>query len=542
MATPPRPTTISIPMQPRDRSEACPDVKRCQLEIAWDDGRGALSVHNGPEDRRLVEIGLKGKQGGCDATVRIAMIDPGGLVAVGSINGEVWEQMLGSCVDNPRPLFAHKPVNLMQVRYDYRGERISLFHYTYTVSPEGGEPTTYKAVSVLRRERLSTIAQAVASGTDLQIHGALSPAFDTFYIAISVSDSGARTISYERYTWNEEQGLWGQKISGPVGWAAFDAPQGSPAVDRAGRIYAARSEVATPYNEEVADSAACIVPGGEGGGEISYHLKNGQESTAQGHLFDIDSKSWSHGYTALSHGLSIGDGDYHVATSGYSSRNLQKHDETGFVEMRPYYYHIGYARQKEFYSDYGSGTITVGNRAVAPYETGLKNTYTSHLESETTADSLGELAGVYFTTLSWRCDSYIYENGNKTPVAIGGWIFVQDDYVSYQLETRDRDYTYQGQNTIPCPTWLYEDVLGIGLLESQYSRHRARWPVTFDCHSCGQAFHVADQMSGDWYAGALINDSDGGPYYWRIFKNGKEVDLSCVGNLVGRNFSTLYYR
>lgn len=71
-------------LKPRDRTLSCPDVTRCQLQVIKNTFSGLLTISDtGIKDTKMVRVGIFKETGGCDALIRIGIVEAGGPLAVG---------------------------------------------------------------------------------------------------------------------------------------------------------------------------------------------------------------------------------------------------------------------------------------------------------------------------------------------------------------------------------------------------------------------------------------------------------------------------
>lgn len=82
---PPTPTTVSVPLKASDRTNSCPEIDRCQLEVVHNDHPDLLTVEDGAgKNRKLVAVGMFQKGRGCDMSVRVGLVESGGPLAFGA--------------------------------------------------------------------------------------------------------------------------------------------------------------------------------------------------------------------------------------------------------------------------------------------------------------------------------------------------------------------------------------------------------------------------------------------------------------------------
>lgn len=462
------------------------------------------------------------------------------VLAIGDdYEGKVWEKKLSNCTDvSPSFVFLYKPTQLQQVKYDNDGEPISLFHYIY--STVGDYPTTYMAVTVVRGGKKFTVE--AETGNSLQVYGALSEDFSTLYVVISTSYDGiTRNISYTKYVFSDETKEWAISSSGTVDCSAYDATQGYITVSRAGLIHAASDYSQVSHNEYEEDSDICVEIWPDG--EFVYYSKSGTTTTSMPMLFDIESATFSHVENSISHGIVVVSGDYSIPLSGQTIKGFVLNDVSGGAKWASGYQHIWYTREQEQYSNYTYSDVKIEGSSIGVSESGIHRIYSASVDSEAVWDnSCGSNYRNHFQIIK---GSHEHHNGIKGLKTIGGWCIIYDNYINHVMVGDDYDEYPCQQNVVPCPPWGYGEWNVWTLESSIVERTRVVWPAQFECYSIANAFSSYDNVSGDWYYGAFVNDSFGGDFYWKIYKNGDlitdEVE-ACTGNLITTDFSAIYFR
>ena len=543
---------LEILMKPDAAFADCPEVETCQLELFENSESDNPSLILEDTTEPLVknlQIFMEKADSGCDYALNIGMVPDLDWIAVGDTyidpippatygQWEVWETAIGDCTVNT-PLFTHKPLNLIQLRYDNAGEKVSIFHYGYTVWDSGGEPTSYLAVSVLRGGQLFTIS-ALAEN-NLRLYGALSTDFNNLYISNSTESLGVRSIAFENLSWVGTE--WVTISSGPVDTSGYEHSQ-DPVVDRDGNIHAAFSDDTTEtHNTNDTDNAGCFY--GDPQTAFWYHTHSGSTVSYDYGVFSIPTESMSSG-EARSLGQALYDGELHPILSFEKNYDYRKIDTVGESYAIPT---SGYNRYRNFtvsddLRDTIIGDCTIDGSSIGELFNGSWNKWQARYNAQQRRDQ--SCPGEYAGTVSYDLDEHSYRDGYIVQTAMGGWVLQQEAYALLpQVGESNQPFDGCGIITFPtgCPSYTTYINIWLGDPWEDYAKNSSISPVEVIYENISNTFFSYDQETSVWYAGIYRNDVEGGDYYWTIYRNGIDVTsaiVSCVGDLDDTRFSTMY--
>lgn len=527
------PHTVEVLLKPADRTVACPEVDRCQLEMVKNDYPDILMVTQTPHaDTQHVHVGLLATNGGCDYDCRVGLVAAGGPIAIGS-SGGIWERGLLACRDMPDLLFDDPPERLLCARYvNNQGSPVSLVaakiddkHWCVIVTTQGGQ--------TLRKNYTSQTATVYVSA-------ALSQNGRYLFVAISETTNGVTTARYEWLTY--AFGSWSAYQSGQI-----LLPDGSPAmtrpiiVDRLGQARGLWGIQQTGrlvvYNEDGSCLAPQVIPG-----EVRSELYLDRTGVWGGYWDIAHGAAWHNG-TIRCHGQVYAAGDlapeYEVIVSPYSLPNqLEVYNWWGQPEPNAYT-GTGYRQQTVQHTDRLEYDTAHSARRTKDY--GEDELFNGSSEATATMD---QSTGIITTVTRLDC-SYTREIGTSIiTVDPGGWVSYVEQSLSYRptvplhVETEITSMVWAGTWN-QCPQ-MYSYVATGGMTTEATNTARVVYPVDLgDVGQVVQSFTAVDTVTGCFYCGARTRLLPDSPPVWHIYRDGINV-TSEVAACIGRPLADLH--
>lgn len=546
-----KPTTIELPMKPRDRTAACPDETRCQLELIWDDGRGALTVHDGPRDSKLVQIGLIGEKG-CDAKVRVGLIESGGPIAVGGqpvddgsggVVYQLWERRLQGCIDPERMYLNKMPFHTLNVRYVGRDDSVSLVvaqlhDGDYLVSVERRGPLPVEPLRLNYANSDDGLVVSAAMSRDLQ----------ALYVVVSRQSGSSVSATYYYYTYNRYAGVWvlfrGGAVPRPSDLTSYRAYH----VDREGLVAGYFATAISTSLEYYQDDGTCLYPVVLPGERWS---RTTSTYDIYGGKWSIIDRTWSNGQRRRS-GQVVQKGDYvpieEAVISGIIHSSYDKYSWA--IETSPEGNKIWHRAQEVRREDALSFSLALPEVSMITEDDGARLLFAGRAVQEAIAYPEENLAT---NITDYYFDAYSNSDGHVgVSVTPGGWVVAAKNRVVTLVDRSPRHFEVSyplmqgGSGSLgnaSCPALL--SIAEETASELQEESQQIIYPVSLgDYHIVHRSFTAIDTESGDVFCGALVQLSEESSSVWRIFKNFSDVTggvAACIGRPLDQ-FAAIYWR
>lgn len=541
-----KPTTINLAMKPRDKSSSCPDVTRCQLEVVWDDGHGAMFVKDGPNDSKLVQIGMIGEKG-CNTKVRIGMIEIGGPIAVGAtpIAGpegivlQRWERRLQDCID-PQELFLDGlPVSLLCSRYRLDAETVSLIVFC---TSEGSWSVVLDRRGGLQPKPL--ICHYAAANDGLIVSAAISRDLQNLYIVESRSGVEGTTGTAYHYAYNRYTGEWTRPGALVIPQPAEIISHRAYYVDRDGLVSGYWASAATVSTEidNVPEGLWCN--NSPEGYDIRTTITDYTDIFGGG--YSIPERRYVAGNTRRA-GSAIWNGKIQpveeLFTPGaHHLRSVSSYawttDETGWHKTR--------AESYSFDSSQGFAAMIGGAELARTNDTGLYHLFSAASDYLVTViDGTNCEMDINISFGGWT-----YVDGSKTiTVTAGGWVLLHTFSRELNPTSMAPITDYSGpftciNATFPCPGmigWFEANRTS----EESVDRHEVIYPKNLGSyHSISRSFTACDEESGTSYYGAYVQTTPESDPVWMVYKDGSEISpalTACLGRPLAE-LAAIYWR
>jgi len=541
-----RPTTISIPLQRAEIVEACPEVKRCHLEVIAAEHGEVLSVDTGSiAGTKVVRVGLFQEDKGCDYRVRVGLVDSGGPIAFGAtasdgdpITYSMWERRLNICKDPATLFMPGAATHLMNTRYILNGETVVLIvcqmtsdgSFLVIVDRKGG--ITTKKLSLIYHRNNDNLLVTAALSTDLQ----------SLYICESRIASGAQSDKYYWWTHNRYDGSWNLFKSGTVPASMYGGNDRQMTVDRDGKLAGFWGTEMESRNESDSDGTSC---GNSWEGFVTTWGYLDYTSITGG-TFDIRTEKYIAG-SSRRQGMVLNDGK--LVAMFESPTTISRLSAYSNWEWSTYENPKTTAQELS----HEQGTVFLAYAG----NTGIGSSKDDCLTSSTSGYGSADYTPAvppsveYTVQYSYTYGPYVYHDGSiSLRVTAGGWVTRHEIAYTRNANTSAHNWTATGDGApsgdfcMYALAWLENPENG-RISESNINSNSIIYPAGLgEYASILKSFSATDEESGDTYTGIYFQAVTGGPISWRIFKNDNDVTTQ-ITNCIGRpmaELSGIYWR
>jgi hypothetical protein len=552
---PPTPYTVSIKLKTDDRTDVCPDIDRCQLEILEDYRDSALRMFPGIENREVIAVGIKQENKDCNIKIRVGIVESGGPIAIGAreytfdglFRYEVWERKLQGCIPPKKFFLDSGPVGLINVRYKLNKETVSVI----TAKMVSGE----WQIIVERRGGTvkSTPFKIQVSDIDAVVSAAISKDLQKLYIITSKLNGSVYRATWQTHGYDKYSGNWftirSGSISHPTGAADMDRPFH---VNRDGHVSGYW------FTDENIDTDSHNDTENESGTWYSdYTTKSRTYTKIWGGYWDLTKNGEYVDAGVRNSGQVIVNGDISLISE---SLNLSSAIVESSNYRRLYNLEQG-ALHGEWYRSYTAKVdykqrfnVKIGTKIVdSTGDVGQDFNFAANSSAFTDVWIVpGE--GVYthdvFTeTFTLYHNNYGTKRLDRT---IGGWVSIIDselstipvDMSSYEIDHTTLSQVFiEGWGYSLYPNFLADlEVRGLNGLEG-ITKNIIYPEKLGSYYAIHRSFTSYDQESATEYSGVYLQKTAGGSIAWRIFKDGQEVTekvSNCISKLTYKPMSQLY--